>query len=231
MSHALPWRPSGSRPAVRPGRSRVAMRPIGVSIRPGTTTFTRTRRRRPSNAACRHKPASAAFDESYAGIRLPGCSDATDDTSTTAPSSSRCCKASLQPRKWARALSANVRSHAAAVVPDSHAGPPMPTFTSTPSRPPSTATAASKSATIEDSSVASTVNAHAAPPSARICDAVSSARSRWRSAHATVAPSAAMRSDAARPLPSVTSSGGRPYVSCPAPMTSTLRPAMRPATC
>ena len=209
MSHAVPWRPNGSWPAVRLGRLRVAVRPIGVSIRPGTTTFVRIRRRRPSNAVWRHSPASAAFDESYAGIRLPGFIDATEDTSTIAPSSSRCCSASLQPRKWARALSANVRSHAEALVPDSHIGPPIPTLTNTPSSPPNAAAAAANRSVIEASSVASTTKACAWPPSATICATVSCARSGCRSAHATAAPSCAMRTLAARPLPIVTSSGGR----------------------
>ena len=65
-------------------------------MRPGATTFTRIRRRCPSNAACRMSPASAAFDASYDGMRLPGRVPAADATSTIELSSGMVAIANLQ---------------------------------------------------------------------------------------------------------------------------------------
>ena len=49
-----------------------------MSINPGATTLARTLRRAPSSATWRHRPWRPAFDASYAGSRLPGCSPATE---------------------------------------------------------------------------------------------------------------------------------------------------------
>ena len=56
----------------RDGRPRDAARPIGVSMRPGATTFARIMRRAPSCATWRPSPPRAAFDVSYEGSPLPG---------------------------------------------------------------------------------------------------------------------------------------------------------------
>ena len=52
----VPCRPSGTGVRPRDGRPCVALRPIGVSMRPGATTFERTPRRAPSRATWRLSP-------------------------------------------------------------------------------------------------------------------------------------------------------------------------------
>ena len=99
-SHAVAWRwPSGTGTRSRPGLPSVARRPSGVSMSPGATTFDRMPRRAPSNATWRFKPASAAFVVSYAGMRVPGFSPATDEMRTIAPPPSMTGSAARHKRK------------------------------------------------------------------------------------------------------------------------------------
>ena len=115
----------------------VATRPSGVSIKPGATTFARTPWRAPSSATCRHKPASAAFVVSYAGMRVPPTNPATDEMNTIAPPSGATASAARHRRKCARTFTACTVSHSSADVPSSPRPRPMPTLHTRPSRPPS----------------------------------------------------------------------------------------------
>ena len=124
---------------MRPGLSREASRPSGVSTRLGTTRLARIPRAMPSRATCRQRPGRAAFDASYAGIPVAARRLAAELMNTIAEPGSSTGSAAAATRKCALVLTANVSSHWAAVVPAIPRPSPIPTFSTRPSRPPSAA--------------------------------------------------------------------------------------------
>ncbi len=160
----------------------------------------------PSSATCRHNPASAAFDVSYAGIRVPATMPAIDEIRTIAPPSSSTGSAARHTRKWLRTLTPNTSSHCSTVVSAKPRPRPMPTLHTTPSRPPSASHASCTKRVHAASSSTSPRSTVAAPPASRTKRAVSRAAASSRSAHATAAPSRAASTHIARPFPVVASS-------------------------
>ncbi len=211
---------------MRPGLSRDASRPSGVSTRLGTTRLARIPLAIPSRATCRQRAGNAAFDASYAGIPVAARRLAAEPMNTIAEPGSSTCSAAAATRKCALVLTANVSSHWAAVVPAIPRPSPIPTFSTRPSRPPS-AVADSVTTDAQSSGDATSVSTTAAIcPSLRTRAAVASAASASRSAQAIAAPSLAASTDMARPLPIGGSGSGDGRV--PAPTTSTRRPVSRP---
>ena len=108
-SQAVACRPNGKLRAVRPGLSRDASRPSGVSTRLGTTRLARIPRAIPSRAACRQMPSKAAFDASYAGIPVAARRLAAELMNTIAEPGSRTDNAAVATRKRARVLTGTPR--------------------------------------------------------------------------------------------------------------------------
>src|SRR5580700_6552799 len=145
---------------------------------------------------------------------------------TIADPGSRTGNAAAATRKCALALTANVSSHWAAVVPAIPRPSPIPTFSTRPSSAPSAAADSATTDAHASGNVTSASTTAALCPSPRTRAAVVSAAPASRSAQATAAPSRAASTEMARPFPTGGSGSGDGRV--PAPTTSSRRPVSRP---
>ena len=169
-------------------------------------------------------PASPAFDASYDGARVPGCSAAIELMNTSEAPARRRGRAARAIRKCARRFTANASSQAAASVPARRAPRAMPTFSTTPSSPPSAGVR------LRDDPLAGCRRRRrrpprprrARPPSRCASSVVARGVARPRPRRRPRRPRARHSSAIARPLPIGASGSGLGRV--PAPTTRILRP-------